>query len=58
MPTIGARSQATPRSGSKVRRATSVARGWVSAFGRISPNTSISGVRITVAHREAWPPTQ
>ncbi len=58
MPTIGARSQATARSGSKVRTATSVARGWVSAFGRISPNTSISGVRITVAHREAWPPTQ
>ena len=41
-----------------MRRATSVARGWVRAFGTISPNTSISGVRITVAHSEACAPTQ
>ena len=34
-----------------------MARGWVSALGRISPNTSISGVRMTVAQSEAWPPT-
>ena len=41
-----------------MRRATPVARGCVSAFGRISPKTSMVGVRMIVAQSEAWPPTQ
>jgi hypothetical protein len=41
-----------------VRSATTVAWGCVSALGRISPKTSIRGVRITVVQREARPAAQ